>query len=124
MTKVAVGRIIAGLLFLLLLVGALFCLQRIGEDISAGRYFAQSGEFRYKIVFLISYLLIIFFVLRYGYYLAMNRVSWDIIKDDFLYLLNRKYFTQGQWLLNVLLFWLAFIGFVSSLAISIMKGNL
>ena len=124
MTKISIGRVSAILSFLVLLAGAGFCLQRLAEDISTGKYFSQPQELRYEIAFLASYLFIIIIVVRYGYYLAINRVNWGTIKDDFLYLLNKKYFTKTQWVLNVLLFWLALIGFVCSLAISAMKGNL
>ncbi len=71
-----------------------------------------------------DYLLIILFLLRYGYYLAIDKVNWAIVKDDFLFLLNKRYFTKTQWMLNVLLFWLALAGFIYSLAISTMKGAL
>ena len=124
MAKISIGRITAIFFFLLLVAGAVFCLQRLGEDISAGKYFRYPDELRYEIVFLTSYVLIILLVLRYGYYLAVNRVDWNIIKNDFLYLLNKKYFSKAQWILNVLLFWLALIGFIYSLAISAMKGSL
>lgn len=124
MAKICVGRVTAILSFLLLVLGAVFCLQRLTQEISAGKYFSQSDELRYEIVFLASYIIIILFVLRYGYYLAINRVNWGNIKDDFLFLLNKKYFTKPQWMLNVLLFWLALVGFIYSLAISAMKGNL
>jgi len=124
MAKLSIGRFMAVLIFLLLLVGAAFCLQRIADDISIGKYFSYPQEFRYEITFLVSYILIILFLLRYGYYLAVNRVSWKIVKDDFLFLLNRRHFSKGQWLLNVSLFWLALIGFIYSLAVSAMKGTL
>lgn len=124
MPKVSINRITAILFFLLLLVGAVFCLQRLAGDIAEGRYFTGMEEVRYEIIFLTSYILIILLLLRYGYYLAINRVNWKNIKDDFLYLLNKKYFSKTQWMLNVLLFWLALAGFVCSLAISAMKGNL
>ncbi len=124
MPKLSFGRITAILFFLLLIVGAVFCLQRLSVEISAGRYFSHPEEFRYKLIFLISYILIILFALRYGYYLATNRVNWRIVKMDFFYLLNKKYFSKLQWILNVLLFWLALIGYIYSLAISAMQGNL
>lgn len=124
MSKISIGRVSAILFFMLLLLGAALCLQRLGQDISVGKYFSRPEELRYETVFLASYLFIILFVLRYGYYLAINRVSWGIIKDDFAYLLNRRYFSKTQWMLNVLLFWLALIGFIYSLAISAMKGSL
>ena len=124
MTKIIFGRITAILFFLLLLIGAAFCLARMGEDISSGKYFQNPAEFRYEVIFLSSYILIIIFVLRYGYYLAKGKVNWKAVKDDFLYLLSEKHFTKFQWILNILLFWLALIGFIYSLAISAMKGNL
>ena len=124
MTKIFIRRLSAVMFFLLLVVGAVFCLQRLQQDISIGKYFRQPEELHYEIVFLTAYIFIITFVLRYGYYLAINRVNWEIIKDDFLYLLNKKFFTKTQWVLNVLLFWLALIGFIYSLIISTMKGNL
>ncbi len=124
MAKISIGRITAIFFFLLLVTGAAFCLQRLGEDISMGKYFRYPEELRYEIAFLTSYILIILLVLRYGYYLAVNRVDWNIIKNDFLYLLNKKYFSKVQWMLNVLLFWLALIGFIYSLAISAMRGSL
>lgn len=124
MTKISIGRITAILFFLLLIVGAAFSLQRLALDISVGEYFSRPGELRYEITFLLSYIFIILFVLRYGYYLAINRVTWKNIKEDFFYLLNKKFFTRPQWILNMLLFWVALIGFISSLAISAMKGSL
>ncbi len=124
MAKISFRRLSAILFFLLLLVGAIFCLQRLNQDISTGKYFSRPEEFRYEVVFLVSYILIILFVLRYGYYLAVNRVNWETVKADPLYLLNKKYFTRGQWILNLLSFWAAIIGFIYSLAISAMKGNL
>ncbi len=124
MVKISIGRLSAILFFLALFVGAVFCLQKLEEDISAGKYFSHPEELRYEIISLTSYVLIILFVLRYGYYLAVNRVNWGIVKDDFAYLLNKRYFSKIQWALNVLLFWLALIGFIYSLAISAMKGNL
>lgn len=120
----SLGRISAILFFLLLVVGAIFSLLRLWQDISTGKYFSRPEELRYEIIFLTSYILIILFVLRYGYYLAVNRVDWEIVKYDLLYLLNKKYFTRYQWILNLLLFWLSLIGFIFSLAISAMKGNL
>ena len=124
MAKISIGRFTAVLIFLLFLVGAAFCLQRIAEDIFIGKYFSRPQEFRHEIIFLTSYILIILFLLRYGYYLAIDRVNWRVVKDDFLYLLNRKHFSKFPWLLNVLLFWLALVGFIYSLAISAMKGSL
>ncbi|MBL7091965.1 MAG: hypothetical protein ISS24_01000 [Candidatus Omnitrophica bacterium] len=124
MARISIGRASAILSFLALLAGAGFCLQRLAEDISIGKYFSRPEELHYEIAFLASYLFIIIIVLRYGYYLAVNRVSWETIKGDFLYLLNRKHFTKTQWILNVLLFWLALAGFIYSLVISTMKGNL
>lgn len=124
MTKTSPGRKCAILFFLLLILGAAFCVQRLTQDIAAGKYFSRLDEFRYEILFLTSYLLIIIFVLRYGYYLAVDRVSWEIVKNDFLYLLNKKHFSKFQWILNLLLFWLALGGFIYSLAVSAMKGNL
>lgn len=124
MARISIGRVSAILSFLALLVGAGFCLQRLAEDISIGKYFSRPEELRYEIAFLASYLFIIIIVLRYGYYLAVNRVDWETVKGDFLYLLNRKHFTKTQWILNVLLFWLALVGFIYSLVISTMKGNL
>ena len=123
MAKISIGRLSAILFFLALVVGAVFCLQKLEEDISAGKYFNHPEELRYEIIFLASYVLIILFVLRYGYYLAINRVNWAILKDDFAYLLNKKYFSRIQWALNILLFWLALIGFIYSLTISAMNGN-
>ena len=124
MAKIPFGRITAALFFLLLVAGAIFCLQKAREDIFMGKYFSRPEELRYEIAFLVSYGLIILLLLRYGYYLAVNRVNWEILKGDFLYLLNKKYFTTLQWMLNVLLFWLALFGFIYSLAISAMKGSL
>ncbi len=121
MLKISIGRLSAILLFLALVIGAVFCLQKLGEDISTEKYFSHPQEFRHKIVFFGSYILIILFVLRYGYYLAINRVNWGIVKDDFIYLLNKRYFSKTQWVLNVLLFWLALIGFIYSLTISAMQ---
>ncbi|UCB57220.1 MAG: hypothetical protein JSV30_01115 [Candidatus Omnitrophota bacterium] len=120
----SVGRIMAILFFLSLIVGGVFCLQRLAEDITAGKYFSNPEDLRYEIIFLTSYIFIILFVLRYGYYLAIGRVNWKTAKDDFIYLLNKKHFSKTQWLLNMLLFWLSLIGFVYSMAISVMKGNL
>jgi hypothetical protein len=124
MPKISFGRLAAIVFFLSLVAAAAFSLQRVGEDISAGKYFAQPRDFHYEVAFLASYFFIILLVLRYGYYLAINRVQWKTLKDDFLYLLNRKYFTKTQWVINVSLFWLALIGFIYSLAISTMKGAL
>jgi len=124
MTKVSIGRISAILVFLILLVGAGFCFQRLIEDISEGRYFTHPQELHYELTFLVAYSLIILLTLRYGYYLAIGRVNWAILKDDFLYLLNKKYFSRFQWIINVILFWLTLTGFIYSLAISTMKGNL
>lgn len=124
MTKTSFGRISAILFFLLLVLGATLCIQRLTQDIAAGKYFSCLEEFRYEIIFLAAYLLIIIFLLRYGYYLAINRVDWEIVKNDLLYLLNKKYFTKFQWVLNLLLFWLALGGFIYSLVISAMKGSL
>ena len=124
MAKISIGRVTAILFFSSLIAGAIFCLQRLAQDISIGKYFSQPEEFRYEIAFIASYLFIIIFVLRYGYYLATNKVTWETIKGDFVYLLNRKYFSKTQWMINVLLFWLALTGFIYSLAISAMKGNL
>ncbi|MCQ9208496.1 MAG: hypothetical protein NG712_03870 [Omnitrophica bacterium] len=124
MAKISTGRFLAILTFLLLLVGAAVSFQRIAEDISIGKYFNQPQEFRYEIIVLTSYILIILFLLRYGYYLAVNRVNWKIIKDDPLFLLNRRHFAKPQWLFNLLLFWLGLIGFIYSLAVSAMKGTL
>jgi hypothetical protein len=119
-----IGRIAAVSFFLLLLLGAIFCILKLGEDIYAGKYFNRPEEFRYEAAFLTSYILIILLVLRYGYYLAANKVSWKIIGDDFFYLLNKKYFGRVQWVINVILFWMAVAGFIYSLAISTMKGYL
>lgn len=124
MTKISFGRISAILFFLLLVLGAALCVQRLSQDIAAGKYFSHPDGFRYEIIFLSAYLVIIVFLLRYGYYLAINKVDWEIVKNDFLYLLNRKYFGKFQWILNLLLFWLALGGFIYSLVISAMKGNL
>lgn len=123
MGKISWQRALAILFFGGLIAGAVFCFQRLSQDIGTGRYFSNSQETKYEIVFILSYILIILFMLRYGYYLAVNRVDWAGIKDDFLYLLNKKYFTQGQWIVNVLLFWLALAGFIYSLSISVMKGS-
>ena len=124
MAKLPFGRITAILFFLLLVAGAVFCLQKVREDIVIGKYFSRPEELRYETVSLVSYVLIILFLLRYGYYLAKDTVNWEAIKGDFLYLLNKKYFTTIQWMFNVLLFWLALFGFIYSLAISAMKGSL
>ncbi|MFC1632132.1 hypothetical protein ACFL1I_07590 [Candidatus Omnitrophota bacterium] len=124
MAKNSFGRTVAVLLFFLLLIGAAFSMQRLTEDINSGKYFTNLGEFRYEAGFLASYLLIIILLLRYGYYLAINRVHWGIVKNDFLFLLNKKYFSRTQWVINILLFWLSLGGFIYSLAISAMKGNL
>ena len=124
MPKISKERLTAIIFFLLLIVGAVFSLVRLREDIVLGKYFQHPEELSYEIGFLSSYVLIILLVLRYGYYLGVNRVSWKILKGDFLYLLNKKYFSKFQWVLNVLLFWMALIGFIYSLAISTMKGNL
>lgn len=124
MPKISFGRLVAIVFFLSLVAAAAFCWQKVGEDISTGKYFAHPQDLHYEIIFLATYLFIILFVLRYAYYLAINRVRWKTLKDDFLYLLNRKYFTKTQWILNLLLFWLALIGFIYSLAISTMKGAL
>ena len=124
MAKRALSRLSTILFFLLLLVGAIFCGQRLNQDISTGKYFSHPEEFRYEVVFLVSYILIILFVLRYGYYLAVNRVNWETVKADPLYLLNKKYFTRAQWISNLLWFWAAIIGFIYSLAISAMQGKL
>ncbi len=124
MAKISAGRISAILFFLSLLTGAMFCFQRLAQDITAGRYFANLEEFRYEVIFLSSYVFIILFTLRYGYYLAVNRVNWSKVKEDFLYLLNRRLFSRTQWIINVLLFWLSLLGFILSLTISAMKGNL
>ena len=124
MAKISIGRVTAILFFSSLIVGAIFCLQRLVQDISIRKYFSQPEELRHEIAFIASYLFIIIFVLRYGYYLATNKVTWETIKGDFVYLLNRKYFSKTQWMINLLLFWLALIGFIYSLAISAMKGNL
>ena len=124
MVKISSGRVTAVLFFALLIVGAGFCLQRLSEDISQGKYFSNQDELRYELTFLASYLLIIGLLLRYGYYLAVNRVNWAIVRDDFFYLLNKRYFGKFQWGLNILLFWLSLIGFVLSLAISAMRGFL
>jgi len=124
MPKNSFGRFIAIVFFLSLAAAAAFSCQKVGEDISTGKYFAHPQDLHYEIIFLAAYLFIILFVLRYGYYLAINRVQWRTLKDDFLYLLNRRYFTKSQWILNLLLFWLALIGFIYSLAISTMKGAL
>lgn len=123
MRKIFIERISAILLFLLLIVGAVFCLLRLSEDISSGRYFSRAGEIHYDIIYITTYVLIILFALRYGYYLALDRVNWKIIKDDFLFLLNKKYFSKVQWIINVLLFWLSFVSFIISLSISTLKGN-
>jgi hypothetical protein len=124
MVKISGGRISAIVFFFSLLSAGIFCLQRVIQDIEAGKYFNNPDEFFHEIVFLCSYILIIFFVIRYGYYLAINRVNWKNIKDDFIYLLNKKYFSKVQWILNILLFWLSLIGFIFSLVISTMKGGL
>ncbi|NQS99538.1 MAG: hypothetical protein HQ595_00510 [Candidatus Omnitrophica bacterium] len=124
MSKTSAGRISAMLFFLLLIVGAGFCIQRLTEDVALGKYFTHLSDFRYEMVFLISYILIIIFLLRYGFYLAVNTVNWEIVKNDFLYLLNKKHFSKTQWILNLLLFWSALAGFIYSLAISTMQGSL
>ena len=124
MANLSFSRINAILFFISLLVGAIFTLEHIFDDILVGRYFANPQELRYEIIFLCSYLLIILFILRYGYFLAVNRIDWSGLKNDFLFLLNRRYFSPTQWLINILLFWMAVAGFVYSLAISTMKGGL
>jgi hypothetical protein len=124
MAKISAGRLTALVFFSSLIAGAVFCLHRLQQDIIAGKYFSHPEELRYEIIFLSSYALIILFLLRYGYYLAINKINWQTIKDDFLYLLNKRYFSRGQWIFNVVLFWMAVITFVCSLAISVMKGNL
>lgn len=124
MAKISIGRITAILFFLMLVVGAVFSLQKATQDIYSGNYFRYPEKLHFDISSLVSYILITIFILRYGYYLAINRVTWGTIKDDFLYLLNRRYFTKVQWILNVLLFWLSLTGFVYYLAISAMKGSL
>lgn len=124
MKRLSFNRLSAILFFLLLVVGAVYCLQILSENIASGKYFLQPEQLRQEIALLVSYLLIIFLVLRYGYYLAVDRVNWQTLKDDFLFLLNRKYFTKQQWLINVFLFWLALIGFIYSLAVSATKGAL
>ena len=123
MAKISIGRINAILFFLLLTVGAMFCLLRLSEDITSEKYFTRPDEIHYEATYISTYILIILFALRYGYYLAINRVNWAIIKDDFLFLLNRKYFSKVQWVLNVLLFWITFVSFIISLSISTLKGN-
>lgn len=123
MAHIKFSRFIAVLLFLALLGGAVFCMFRLADDIYAQNYFVCESELRYELIFLTSYVLIILFVLRYGYYLAVNRVSWKDVKDDYIFLLNKKYFSRTQWILNVLLFWFSLIGFIYSLALSAMKGN-
>lgn len=123
MKKISWRRASAILFFCVLIAGAVFCVQRLSQDIVTGRYFSNPQETKYEIIFILSYILIISFMLRYGYYLAVNKVDWAVIKDDFLYLLNKKYFTRGQWVINVLLFWLALAGFIYSLSISVMKGS-
>jgi len=124
MPKISVGRATAILFFLIVLIGAGLSLQRMAEDIFAEKYFNQPQELYQEIIFLSSYILIILLALRYGYYLAIDRVNWQTIKDDFLYLLNKRHFSKTQWVLNVLLFWLTLAGFVLCLAFSTMKGNL
>lgn len=124
MPKISAGRAAAILFFLIVVIGAGLSLQRMAEDIFAEKYFNQPQELYQEIIFLSSYILIILLALRYGYYLAIDRVNWQTIRDDFLYLLNRRYFSKTQWVLNVLLFWLTLAGFVLSLALSTMKGNL
>lgn len=124
MSKISIGRVTGILFFLSLIVGAVFCLQRLNQDISTGKYFSRPEELRYEIIFLTSYIFIILFLLRYGYYLAINRVSWHNLREDFLYLLNKKHFSKIQWMINMLLFWIALIGFIYSLTISTMKGSL
>jgi hypothetical protein len=124
MVKLFGRRISAVVFFFSLLVAGVLCLQRVIQDIEAGKYFNNPDEFFHEIVFLSSYALIIFFIIRYGYYLAIDRVNWKNIKDDFIYLLNRKYFSKTQWIINLLLFWLSLFGFIFSLVISTMKGRL
>ena len=123
MTKLSGGRIMAIAFFLILVIGAGFCFQRLAEDISSGKYFTHTGEFHHQLAFLIAYVLIILLALRYGYYLAIGRVNWSTIKNDFLYLLNRRHFSKWQWAINIILFWLVLAGFIYSLAISIMQGK-
>lgn len=123
MEKKSWQRAAAILFFCGLVAGAVFCVLRLSQDIAAGRYFRNPQEIKYEIVFISSYVLIIAFMLRYGYYLAVNRIDWTVIKEDFLYLLSKKYFTRAQWVINVLLFWLALAGFIHSLSISVMKGS-
>lgn len=124
MTKLSAGRITAISFFLILIIGAYFCFQRLAEDIASGKYFTHAQELQHQIVFLVAYTLIILLALRYGYYLAIGKVSWATIKNDFLYLLNRRHFSKWQWIINIILFWLALVGFVYSLAISTMQGSL
>ncbi|MBN2097513.1 MAG: hypothetical protein JW714_03425 [Candidatus Omnitrophica bacterium] len=124
MGKLSLQRLSAILFFGMLLAGALFCALRLKEDIALGKYFSNPEELRYDIIFLTSYAFIVLFILRYGYYLAINKVQWRTLKDDYLYLLSKKYFTKTQWLINILLFWLALSGFFYSLTISTMQGNL
>lgn len=121
--KIRAGRITAILSFLVLIVGAVMCFLSLAEDITNGRYLGHSERLFYERVFLVSYIFIILFILRYGYYLAVNRVNWKNIKDDFLYLLNKKLFSKTQWIINVILFWLTLLGFIFSLGISAMRGN-
>lgn len=124
MSRISIGRLNAIIFLLLLIVGAVYCLQLVRDDIITGKYFSLPVELRYEIIFLASYLFIIIFILRYGYYLAINRVTWEDVRADFLYLLNKKYFSKTQWAINMLLFWLSLVGFIYSLTISAMKGNL
>ena len=124
MAKISIGRVTAILFFLLLVVGAVFSLQKVIQEISLGNYFKYAERLRIDISSLVIYSLITIFILRYGYYLAINRVTWETIKGDFLYLLNKRYFSKTQWILNVLLFWLSLAGFIYYLAISAMKGSL
>jgi hypothetical protein len=120
----SIGRISALIFFLLLIVGAVYCLELIRHDIIIEKYFSNPEELRYEIISLASYLFITIFILRYGYFLAINRVTWENIRADLLYLLNDKYFNKTQWVINMLLFWLSLIGFIYSLTISAMKGSL
>lgn len=123
MSRSKFSRFSAVLFFLALLGGALFCMFRLADDIHAQNYFVRESELKHEIIFLTSYILIILFVLRYGYYLAVNRVGWKEVKDDYIFLLNKKYFSRTQWILNILLFWFSLIGFIYSLALSAMKGD-
>jgi len=122
--KAIIGKVTAKIFFISLLAGALVCFHRVGQDVVDGKYFTDPERFRYELVSLTSFVLIILLMLRFGFYIFINKVDWAIVKDDFLYLLNRKYFNGFQWAINQILFWLALTGFIYALAVSTMEGTL